>query len=180
MSRFRRDLPLQSATLRFAQDKVGLGESEGENWGPLVSFCLRLSGLNEPAPWCAAFVRAMSEEGAAVKNVWTPLRNVELPALVQSYFRWAEASGRIVEDRSNIGVGDLILFETGRTDRKYDHMGFVAPGDAPDGHTRTVEANTAPEVSAGSARDRDGEVVAEKVRSLTAMNPVIVAWGRDS
>lgn len=174
---FLRERPLMTAGLYAAGLFVGNSEVGGNNRGPMVGWCLRAAGLNEGYAWCAAFVNAAAELAGAIHNVPSPLEQVPSQALVQSYADWARQKDRVVTSPSRVKTGAIFCLETGRTDRKYDHMGLVsARTDLPDNHYPTVEANTSPGTTAGSAADRDGDVVTRKVRSFSELNPLFIHW----
>lgn len=174
---FLRQRPLMTVGLYAAELFVGNSEVGGNNRGPMVGWCLRAAGLDEGYAWCAAFVNAAAELAGAIKNLRSPLEQVPNQALVQSYADWAEAEGRTVEDPARVKTGAIFCLETGRTDRTYDHMGLVsAKADVPDNHYPTVEANTSPGTTAGSAADRDGDVVTRKTRSFSELNPLFIHW----
>lgn len=182
MSRYRRTLPMQTVALLFLQDLEGHGEVGGNNRGPTVEYCLRAASLDPGAAWCAAAVNAAAEYASAIKNQRSPLEGVALQGLVQSYVGWAREVGRVAgRDPATAGVGDIVCFSTGRTGREFDHMGMVRPGgpDVPDGHYATIEANTSPGETADAARQRDGEVIANRKRSAGWCDPLFIAWARD-
>lgn len=189
MSEFRRNLPFQTVALLELRDCVGNAEVGGENAGPMVEVYQRLSGINEGQdPWCAAAVYWASLSAQAKKNERSPLRDVPLKGYVQSYVQWAREEGLIVEDPAEVGVGDLFALHypwLNDGEGRYGHIGFVEQPHHKGDSARfdTVEGNTTvdhPETldREEAQEDREGDMVARKVRAYDRLEPVFIRWNR--
>lgn len=175
MTTFRRRQSLQTVTAMYARDFVGQGEVGGNNRGPMVTYMLRAANLDPGAAWCAAFLNYCAECAACLKNVWSPLDQVPLQGLVQSYADWAKQNGLVVQGDHKVSTGDLVCLDTGRTDRKYDHMALVDGRRHTGEGYPTVEGNVS--ASAEEIRERDGDVVAMRVRQFDELDPLFIRWG---
>lgn len=167
MSTPRARLALPAASVLVARDFEGI-EEDPENRGPTVEFFQRVAGIDPGQAWCAAFVFAVSEIAAAMKNVRNPLLGVPLKGYVQSYFEWAQKWDRLVE-AGEAGVGDLFALWFPSKDR-YAHIGFVS---TPPGEARaiyhTVEGNSNEE------GQREGIKVLRRQRDVT-QGTAFIRW----
>lgn len=168
---------LSLVTLGIALGDVdhGVIEEGGPNAGPRVRAYLKHCDppINVAAPWCAAFVQYVSDCAADALDVSNPLDDVKLEAYVQSYHDWANAGGKIV-DVAQAQAGDLILYSFGG--KRFDHIGIVLR-PLSGGKVAAVEGNTSPGVGASAEeRERDGDGVYVKVRTIGRQAIEIVRW----
>jgi hypothetical protein len=143
-------LPLSERALFVARSQLDAKVAEfprGSNWGPAVSLYLRIAGLRNPAPWCAAFVYwCLVVAGADRRKLWSN------PASTYSLWKWAANSGRLSPVP---GRGTAFVWNASGG----GHTGFVRavlPGNV----VATIEGNT----NAGGSRE--GYEVAERKRDV--------------
>lgn len=150
---------VSTAALRIAEDQLAKRVREvSDNWSPQIKEYLESTNINQPAPWCAAFVYWCAGEAASLVDEPNPFRYVELPALVQSYYKYARDNDMLVEPR-HVGLGDIFMLwfpDRGR----YAHMGFVQNPNADGARQKftTVEGNT------NRQGGREGTMVASRTR----------------
>lgn len=119
----RRLLTLREAALSYAHDFAHVRE-EGSNRGTAVEFFLRCANVDPGAPWCAAFVNACAELGAAIRDKEpSPLEQVKRQAFVADYVTWAKEHGRTVRPLE-MEPGDIFCLWN-RSKLRHAHMGFV-------------------------------------------------------
>lgn len=149
-----------------------VSEEGGNNRGERVKRYLKAAGITVPAPWCAAWVNERAQLAADMLGTVSPLEQVKLQALVQSYHNWATENWLLVKDPR---PGDLVLFKFGKSGR-WDHIGFVVrplDGNVFD----TVEGNTSPGVGATDLeKQREGDGVFIKQRKLYSYPVEFVRW----
>lgn len=143
---------LGTAALAVARKEIGVTEDpKGSNRGPRVDQYQDGKGQS----WCAHFVS------------WCVRQVGESPfghlAAVEALRRWAQARGLYLPADTNPPLaGDI--FTMARTDAQGrivgGHTGFVQGYDARGGRVRTVEGNS-------------GDAVAERTRSVTALDGFI-------
>lgn len=147
----------------LAEVDNGVREVGGDNRGPRIERYLANCDppINVAAPWCAAAVQYVVDVAAEALDLFNPLNDVRLEALVASYHEWAETHGMIVP----VGrPGDLVLYSFGGN--RWDHMGLVFGHVRQDGSFLAIEGNTSPGVGATSVeRERNGDGVFLKERS---------------
>ncbi|MEN6537369.1 MAG: CHAP domain-containing protein [Bryobacteraceae bacterium] len=145
-------LPLSERALHVARSQLRLNVREiTRNWGGMVTVYLRLAGWRIPQPWCAAFVYwCLVTAGADRKKLW------DRPASTYSLYQWAKAEKRIHDFPKR---GRLFVWNG----RLGGHTGFVR--EHVDRHETfsTIEGNT------NSAGSREGDRVAERVRSASSI-----------
>ncbi len=154
----------------------GVVEDEAENTGLRIRAYLKHCDppINVAAPWCAAAVQYWSDFASDSLDLPNPLNEVRLEAYVQSYHDWAKATKRLV-DVESAEPGDLILYNFGG--KRWDHIGIVVR-PLKGGRIAAVEGNTSPGVGATTEeRERDGDGVYVKVRTLGRQPIAIVRWG---
>lgn len=101
--------------LELARSQVGIRESPS-NWGPMVQKFLAATGINFPAPWCAAYTYWVLETVAERHGVETPMvRSAYCPTI----YAWAETQEIL---HRNPERGDCFLLISGRA----RHIGFVS------------------------------------------------------
>lgn len=170
-------MSIRLVALGFAASEADhkVREVGGNNRGPRIREYLDNVGIAVDAPWCAAFVAYCADGAARVLGTPNPLDDVQLEALVQSYYDRFQGSQVAAAD---VLPGDLALFRFSGSDR-WNHIGFVAQPPKP-GSTAfwTVEANTSAGVGAtDEEREREGDGVYVKPRELGAGYPVcFLAW----
>lgn len=138
--------------LRVAEGLIGSKEATGKNDGPVIEAVLASTGNRKGDPYCAAFNYYCYREAGLAKLVprsaWSP--------------DWAAEP-------------TWTLAEGGRTPKPADSFGIYFPSKKRVAHTGlvkswtpptvlTVEGNTSPEATAGSAADRDGGGIWSKRR----------------
>lgn len=165
----RADLALPVCALQVALDFEG-HEEWGQNEGPMVSVFARVVDLEEGVPWCLAMVYACVEWATAIRNrEYNPLREVRHRALVQSLYDYGSMAGWEVS-AGRVGLGDLVLYDFGRTDRDWEHVGIVRRPPDGGGSFAAIEGNT------GTESDREGRYV--EVRQRTTEGPYDVTFLR--
>lgn len=169
-------------TLSLVALGVALGDVDhgviegGPNAGPRIRAYLKHCDppINVAAPWCAAAVQYWSDVAADALELPNPLNEVRLEAYVPSYHEWAKSSGRII-DAEHAGAGDLIFYSFGG--KRWDHIGVVLR-PLKNGRIAAIEGNTSPGVGASAVeRERDGDGVFVKVRTLGRQPIAIARWG---
>lgn len=131
---------IRIAAVNRAKQFVGVKEHPpGSNRGPQIDKWQRRTNGVVGYPWCAAFVWCMFDDVG--KRIPVPL-----PALVESWEKWADQTGKQVTRPFR---GDVVCFDWDRNDWS-DHIGFVDKvlalrwsGKRFVGFIRTVEGNTA-------------------------------------
>lgn len=145
------------------------------NWGPEVRAYLAncVPPIKHPAPWCAAFVQAMTDRAAKAWDITNPLDAVEQEAYCPSYAALAKEKGWIIPGQQ-ADIGDLVLYNFGR--KRWDHIGIVTRPANKAGAFATVEGNT------GDPKQdqRDGDGVYRKLRSMYgSYHTLFIRWDRD-
>ena len=176
----RKLLPLQMAALAYAQDELAKGvEETSPNDSPAIRAYLAEAGIEVPAPWCAAFVNWCARKAADAHGVHSPLEDVPLEALVQSYVDYGQRHGWIIDDEQADAVkpGDLFCLwyphlNGGRG--RYGHIGFVREVPALHDGERfgTIEGNSNTDGS------REGTKVVAKQRPVTGRT-LFLRWWED-
>lgn len=165
------DLQIAALGVAIGEEWNEVREVGGNNTGPkIMEYLANIDPpINTAAPWCAAFVQAVTDYAASKLGMSNPLDGVRLEAYVQSYYDWA-APRRLVRPE-DVQSGDLVLFDFRGI--RWDHIGFVLQPPR-DGTTfRTIEGNTSDE------SQRDGDAVAIKLRSVSARYPTaFIRWAR--
>lgn len=157
----RADLALPVCALRTAMDFES-NEEWNQNEGPMVSVFARMVDMEEGIPWCLAMIFACVEWATALRNrEYNPLREVRHRALVQSLYDYGSLAGWEVGPEQ-AAIGDLVLYDFGRTDRDWEHVGIVRRPPDEDGAFRALEGNT------GNESDREGRYVEDRERSTEA------------
>lgn len=143
----------------------------GEELGPNDGVWIRKYRANaEPpipvaCPWCALAVQAWWDDAARLLKMLNPLDAVKQEALVQSYFNWAQESGKLV-NLIDAGPGDLVIFKFSSS-QTYNHIELLAwKGN---NALRTVGGNTSPGVGQTTEekqREGDGVYVRDRVPTL--------------
>ena len=164
---WRQQLPFELVALLCAKDSVGLEESPN-NTGPAIKILQRAAGIPTRSPWCAAFVNWCAEYASVIKNVESPLETVPNQGYVQSYYKWAERSGRLIMKRE-VFPGVLFL-KWSESRQRYAHIGFVSGIDFSSDKFYTVEGNT------NKLGEREGRYVLASVRSMSTGVYVFVDW----
>lgn len=164
----RQYLTLPEATLQYAHDFAHIVEVGGDNRGTAVEFFQRCAKIPPGAAWCAAFVNACAELGAAVRNKEpSPLEGVGQEGFVADYVSWAKA-GNLLVPFGQIQPGDLFCLWFTNLNR-HAHIGFVDAVDVGPEMYATIEGNTDDQAS------REGIKVARRIRSPGARD-VFVRW----
>lgn len=169
-------LDVRELVLRVAAGAVGAGEHPpNSNAGPYVERVQRSTGNRPPDPWCASWVSLIGR--TALGRSW-PVPNT---AGVMVIADWAKRVGcRYLVTGSGQGVpkaGDLYLLWNARRNR-WAHVGFIVRVVDPAANPLRVlvrDGNTTWAGAANPELDRDGWLVAEKMRTLTA-NDRLVRW----
>jgi hypothetical protein len=159
-------MTLVQRTVEIALSQEGVHEV-GENWGPKVKEYLAAASVDNPAPWCAAFVNWCAEQAAKELEVKSPLELVPNQAYVQSYVDYAKAHGWVV-DRREARTGDLICVWH-QSLKRYGHIGLVTGWTTDSKLIRTIEGNTNDDGS------REGYEVAKRDRTPTT-SILILRW----
>lgn len=131
----------KSARLRaldHARQYIGVKEDPpGSNDGPEIRKWLKDAGINQPAPWCMAFLRAMFKK-AGVK--------LGGGASVGFFEEWAVQNGELIVRRPF--AGDVVCYRFD-ADNWPDHVGIVEKvlalrwrGKEFAGWVQTIEGNT--------------------------------------
>jgi len=145
-----------------AQRMLGVREDyvDGKwtNWGPEIKQFLYAAGVNNPAPWCAAFVNWCAEQAAKDHDMPSRLEEVPLQAYVQSYYDWADKENLFI-DPERAGPGDLFVLYYPSL-KRYGHIGFVKEVNVDEGWFTTIEGNTNDDAA------REGYEVAERKRTI--------------
>lgn len=141
--------------LAVAQKYVGEQETGGKNRSPLIDKWNKAADSYLGAPYCASFVSWVLREAGianAPNSAWSP----DMVARNNVLYK-------------NIRPGDvfgLYFSSKGRV----AHVGFVKNPDYSSALVQTTEANTSPTAGHGSATDRDGDGVWNKLRNKTLMS----------
>lgn len=166
-------MSIRLVALGFAASEADhkVREQGGNNRGPRIRQYLDGAGIAVDAPWCAAFVHYCADGAARALGAVNPLDDVQLEALVQSYYDRLQGSE---VQPADVLPGDLALFRFGGSER-WNHIGLVAQPPRPGATTFwTVEGNT------GDVSQRDGDGVYLKPRDLSEYPVCFLAWdGRD-
>lgn len=163
----RSALPLELVAVEVARDFVGTREFPS-NRGAAVEYFQRAANIPPGSPWCAAFVNAVAEHAAAIKNVRSPLERIPLQGYVQSYVDHSNAHDWTVPGHKAM-PGDLFAVWHASLGR-YAHMGLISAVARGQARFWTIEGNTAEDGG------REGVVVAERVRSLIDPGYVFIRW----
>ena len=146
--------------LRVAEGLLGTKEETGKNDGKIIEAVLASTGNRKGDPYCAAFNYYCYREAGLAKLVprsaWSP--------------DWAAKP-------------TWTLAEGGQTPKPADSFGIYFPSKKRVAHTglvkkwtpptlQTVEGNTSPEDTAGSADDRDGRGIWSKRRLIRQIHAV--------
>ena len=148
---------------RVAESQIGVHEVGGNNRGPDIDKYESATWLDPSKDWawCASFLCWCICEAAQDEPVdWRRPRT----AGAWDFERWAREQKhrgiRLIKPTpKNVKRGDILVF-------KMSHIG-MARHDSKGGKVRTIEGNT------GAQGQRDGDVVASKLRSLSKIRSVI-------
>lgn len=154
--------------IEVAKGEVGVIEEGGNNRGFHIDKYERATWLDwtKDYPWCASFVAWCIQQ--ALGDMEQPWKRPRTASAQSGFEGWAlDNDSRGVQlmkpHKGDIQPGDIVVF-------KISHIGICVDRlDA--GSIMTVEGNTSP--GGGSNIDRDGDVVAEKARSVNAFRSVI-------
>ena len=128
-----------------------IGQTEhpiGSNWGHPVQEYLEAAGINQPAPWCAAFIEwGLQKIGRKGAGAYVP--------------SWNQPSHRI--DRPSIGSLGLVWFPQMK---RYGHI-FCVKRVTSSRSIETIEGNSNAEGS------REGYAVVSRVRPVSGQ---FVRW----
>ena len=137
---------------RVYTSQIGVQEVGGNNRGPEVRSYQRVTGFDEPVPWCASFVSWTFYLCGVetVKSAWSP--------------SWFPGDKVIDPKIINPEAGDVfgIYF---RNKGRIAHVGFIDEGP-PGEYFITVEGNT------NSALSRDGDGVYRKRRKKSSARKI--------
>lgn len=139
----------REALIRTAAAEIGTQEATGKNDGPVVKY-LTSTGNSKGEPYCASFVYWCGKTALGTKNPFP--KSAWSPDFV--------SGGTSKIDTARPGDTFGIYFSSkGRV----AHTGLIKGKQGK--YLVTIEGNTAPSASAGSASDRDGDGVWSKLRS---------------
>lgn len=145
----------QQAILDFAQQYVGEQETQGKNRSKNIDEWNRFAGTSMGDPYCASFVSYILHL-AGVKNAprsaWSPSMTARNRVAFKD-IRPADVFGLYYKSKGRVG-----------------HTGFIRNPKFSSTMIQTTEANTAPSAASGSARDRDGDGVWNKLRNRKLMS----------
>lgn len=150
--------------LRLARSYRWVRETRGQNRGEAVGHLLRLVGLTEPNPWCAAFVAKIGY--SAFGDDW-PLPLVGGCATLGEA---ADAKDLLMPHPAPGAVFLLYVPSKGR----FAHTGFV-DRPIPSGWT-TIEGNTGDDPGDDGERNREGDGVYERTRDFGPRDRFIYWW----
>jgi CHAP domain len=129
--------------LANAQAQIGVTEVPvGSNRGPKITAWLKKAGVNQPAPWCAAFQYSMFLAAGS-----SAVTKIKYPAAV---YYWDKAAGENAWRVKRPFKGDCVAFSwSGPNPDPSDHIGIVErvlalpwPRNRGRFWLRTVEGNT--------------------------------------
>lgn len=135
--------------LDFALKDIGVRESPpGSNDGPEIRKWLRAAGINRPAPWCMAWLRAKFALAGVTLGGGASVGNFEA---------WARSSGEVMLVRRPL-AGDIVCYRFDADDWP-DHVGIVEKVLALPRplkgrlwyFVRTIEGNTSPGIFGSQA-----------------------------
>lgn len=134
-----------SCQSNVAHTQVGVREVGRNNDGPEIRQYLKSVGINQPVPWCAAFVRWCFDQChiPVTGNAWSPSW---FPAAKTIY---RQGKGQTPQNGDVFGLYYPKL-------KRIGHVGFIIGWQG--NHAVTIEGNT------NAAGSRDGNVVAKKRR----------------
>lgn len=163
---------LSAVTLGVMLDEISHGVSEegGNNRGPRIrEYAANIDPpMTDGFPWCAMLVQFASDVAAKGLSLSNPLDRVRQEALVQSYFD--EFSGAQVP-AAQAEPGDLVLYQFPNGPDRWNHIGILAVRPNADGVFVAIEGNTSDE------NQRDGDVVARKIRNTNVSYPLaFIRW----
>lgn len=138
-----------------AGTQVGAQEKTGHNDGEVDKYLKSVGLGGTGSPYCAAFVYWCAREAGFgefyPKSAWSP-DMVREPT-------WKQGAGKEPKPADTWGI---YFKSKGRV----AHTGFVKKWNAGSGIVTTIEANTSPEATSGSSKDRDGDGVWSKIRPI--------------
>lgn len=143
-------------------------EPKGSNRGTDIDYWLKLVGSPLGSPWCAAFIWAMGLQ-ATGRALWP----VKMTGRVQAIVDHHTALGHVHQDAPRAVPGDLVVFYYPSL-KRYGHIAVLEHAIA-NGRVRTLDGNSAPDATAGSAADREGYAVCRKNRPLND-RVAFIAW----
>jgi hypothetical protein len=163
---------IQLVTLGVMIDEISheVGEEGGNNMGPRIrQYAENLDPpLTEGYPWCAMLVQFASDLAAKGMGEPNPLDRVRHEALVQSYF---DAFEDQQVEAEQVGFGDLVLYQFPSGPDRWNHIGVVARPPNEQGVFAAIEGNTSEQ------NQRDGDVVARKIRNTNVSYPLtFIRW----
>lgn len=139
-------------------------EPKGSNRGVHIDYWLQTVGSPLGSPWCAAGVWCWGLQATG-----RPLWPVRMSGRVQTIVDHAVQLGQFTKDATAVQAGDLVVLYYPNLSRpslsRYGHIGVVE--SVAGGRVVSIDGNTAPDVAAGSAADREGYAVCRKSRPLT-------------
>jgi len=141
----------------FSSEVAAIGESQlgvmespiGSNWGPKVKEYLATTGIEYPAPWCAAFVQwCLAQKGQKGAGAYVP--------------SWDKANFRVTSPaRNDFG---LVWFSSMN---RYAHI-YIVTGRPSPRSISTIEGNT------NNGGSREGIGVFKRIRPLDGQR--FVRW----
>jgi hypothetical protein len=144
----------QEAILDIAQGYVGERESKGSNRSDNIDKWNKFTNVPMGSPYCASFISYVLYEAKiknAPKTAWSPSM-VARDNVPFSKIAPADVFGMYFSSKKRIA-----------------HVGFIKDPEYSSTMLQTTEANTSPQAGQGSASDRDGDGVWNKLRSKKLM-----------
>lgn len=143
-----------------AQEYTYVRESKGANRSKEIDAWNKLTGVPMGSPYCASFISFVN-------------KSVGVKAPISAWSPDLVAKNNIPFEK--IGKGDVggLYFPS---KKRVAHVLLVEKVQG--NNVYTVEANTSPNASAGSASDRDGDGVHRKIRNKKLMSDSRNKWSR--
>lgn len=152
---------LRAALVAEATRYLGTREEpKGSNRGVRINYWLQTVGSPLGSPWCAATVWCLGLQ-ATGRALWP----VKMSGRVQDIVDHALAEGTFTRDASLARAGDLVVFHYPAL-KRYGHIAVLEHPVTAD-RVRSIDGNTAPDVAAGSAADREGYGMFRKDRPMS-------------
>lgn len=141
--------------VKIAESQVGTQEKTGHNDGPVDKYlqAVGLGGTGEP--YCAAYVVWVYKQA----GLYSLIPHSALAADMVRNPTWKQGAGTEPQPADTWGI---YFPSKGRV----AHTGLVKKWNAKSGVVTTIEANTSPEATSGSSKDRDGDGVWSKIRPI--------------
>lgn len=154
---------LADLAVEVALGEVGVREV-GRNKGQRVEEYQTSVGMPPGNPWCAAFVYWCFNEAAKRLKIPCPLPKAWA---VNKYWRSLPEALRTPAPRRGM---IFIRFSNPKNAYSTGHTGIVRDVMLPEGRILTVEGNTGGETAGTDPRDREGDGVYQRSRSLDYVN----------